>query len=403
MGYFMISRVIFAMVLICVGVVHAQDVVVVGKGSEGKLSFSVVSLQQDGSSEARAMVDMVRQDLVRSGWFSEVSSGAAIEIAGKASGGASLSLQVDAHHTATGRRYPLRSYTGKKENAALVAHRAADYLIEAITGKPGMAASRIVMVGARENGKDLYVCHPDGSGMMQITRDGKPCIAPSWSPDGNSIIYTSLFTQYADVLRIDLRSAKRTVLVNYPGMNAGAVYSTDGQSLALTLSKDGNPELYVRTLRNGALMRLTTTRLAAEASPSWSPDGRQIVYVSDKSRSPQLYTIPSQGGVSRILTLRGSENVSPDWGRSGIVFATKIQGRYGICVIDPETRREIWRYSEPGIDLENPCWAPDGRHIACVRTQRYHSQVYLLDTGGDAPLPLTTMQGEWYSPAWSAQ
>jgi TolB protein len=394
----------FVLMMLLAGVTGSgicQDVLVVGKGNDGKYTFSVAGLKTDGSAEARTMVGILRQDLVRSGWFTEVAQGGLIEVSGRAQGGATVQVSVEARQMATGKHYPTRTFTGKSDNSVLVAHRSADALVEAITGRPGIAASRIVMVGRRGTGKDLYVCHPDGSGMMQITRDAKPCIAPAWSPDGEAIVYTSLVTSYADILHIDLRSAKRSVLVDYPGMNAGAVYSPDGGALALTLSKDGNPELYVKDLRRGALTRLTTTRLAAEASPSWSPDGKEIVYVSDKSRRPQLYTVSASGGRSQVLTLRGAENVSPDWGPGGIVFATKSEGVYGICVIDPRTRREVWRYMEPGVDLENPSWAPDGRHIACVRTSRYRSQVYLLDTGGDAPLRLTSVDGDWYSPAWS--
>jgi TolB protein len=397
------SRLVVGLLLLVQGSLHAADMMVIGRGGDGKLPFSVAPVKLDGSAEARQMLQVLRQDLVRSGWFTEVGEGAAIQVGGSATGGGEVQLTLAAQHTVTGKRYPSRAFTGKRENLARVAHRSADALVEAITGKPGIASTRIVMVGNRGQGKDLYVCHPDGSDMMQITRDGKPCIAPAWSPSGDAIIYTSLLTKYADVLRIDLATAKRSVLVNYPGMNAGAVYSPDGDSLAVTLSKDGNPELYAQAVGSGTLTRLTTTRLAAEASPSWSPDGRRLVYVSDKSRRPQLYTVGRGGGRSQVLTLRGGENVSPDWGESGVVYATKAEGRYAICVIDPKTRRELWRYAEPGVDLENPCWAPDGRHIACVRTYRYHSQVYLLDTEGDAPIRLTDVQGDWYSPAWSGR
>jgi TolB protein len=397
------GRLVVVGLLFVLGSAHGRDITLVGKSGDGKLPFSLASVKVDATAESRKMVQILRQDLVRSGWFVETGEGAAIQISGKVSGGGALAMDVAARHTVNGKRYPSRTFTGKPDQAALVAHRSADALVSAITGHPGIAATRIVMVGNRGQGKDLYICHPDGSDMMQITQDRKPCLSPSWSPTADAVIYTSLLTGYSDVLRVDLGTAKRSVLVNYPGMNVGAEYAPDGRSLALTLSRDGNPELYVKDLKSGGLTRLTTTRLAAEASPSWSPDGKQIVYVSDKSRQPQLYTVARTGGRSSVLTVRRGESVSPDWGGAGIVYATKMEGRYGLCVIDPRTRREVWRYSEAGVDLENPSWAPDGRHIACVRTYRYRSQVYLLDTGGDAPLRLTDVQGDWHSPAWSSR
>jgi len=184
-------------------------------------------------------------------------------------------------------------------------------------------------------------------------------------------------------------------------VNAGAAISPDGRLMALTLSKDGNPELYIKNLGSGKLTRLTKTGTAAEASPTWSPDGKKIAFVSDSSGSPQIYIVSSRGGKARRVTHRGNENVSPDWGPDGrIAFSSKRSGRYQICVMDPERHTEEQLTSDY-VDHEQPSWAPDGRHIAYARTEGYVSDVYILDTMGDAPLRLTRLKGNWYAPAWS--
>ncbi|NIY17521.1 MAG: biopolymer transporter Tol, partial [Nitrospinaceae bacterium] len=120
------------------------------------------------------------------------------------------------------------------------------------------------------------------------------------------VYYTSLVGGFPDVYRIDLQSRKRTRVARHPGLNTGGVVSPDGRKLALILSRDGNPELYVQQLPAGRLTRLTRTTHAAEASPSWSPDGSQIVYVADTSGSPQLYILSARGGQARRVTFRGS-------------------------------------------------------------------------------------------------
>ena len=81
-------------------------------------------------------------------------------------------------------------------------------------------------------------------------------------------------------------SGSRNRLAGYPGLNTGADISPNGREIALILSKDGNPELYVKNLRSGQLTRLTSSPRAAEASPSWSPDGNRIVYVSTSRALP---------------------------------------------------------------------------------------------------------------------
>jgi TolB protein len=190
-------------------------------------------------------------------------------------------------------------------------------------------------------------------------------------------------------------------IASYGGLNANASISPDGRTMALILSKDGNPELYTKDLKTGKLRRLTRTQRGNEASPTWSPDGRQIAYVSDTGGTPQIYVIPATGGTPRRLIRMGSESVAPDWGRNGlIVFSSRIGGSYRIVIADPraKTARKLdldW------ADYEDPSWAPDGRHIVCSRTSNHRSSIYLLDTLEDPPVALIQSSTDWFSPSCS--
>jgi TolB protein len=171
--------------------------------------------------------------------------------------------------------------------------------------------------------------------------------------------------------------------------------------MVLTLSKDGNPDLYVMDLRSRNLTRLTRTQHAAEASPTWSPDGRQIAFVSDRSGSPHVYTVSVRGGRQQRITFQGRENVTPDWGPDGrLVCSSRRSGRYQVCVVDPREGSEE-QVTSDYVDHESPSWAPDARHIVYTRTEGHASDVYVLDTLGDPPIRLTTLQGDWHSPDWS--
>ena len=68
-----------------------------------------------------------------------------------------------------------------------------------------------------------------------------PSLSRGWAA---GIAYTGYQSGYADVYVIDLASGARNRIVNFPGTNSGAAFSPDGNRIALTISKDGNPELY---------------------------------------------------------------------------------------------------------------------------------------------------------------
>ena len=383
---------------------HAQGRVIgIDKEGAGRTSLTLTGLTHDDSAAARSFMGALANDLTQSGLFSVKPTGGVTVTGTAAMRGNTFELSYEVTNTATRRRYESDRAAVSPDGAKRLAHRVADRIVEAVTGEKGIAATRILLVGSRQAGKDLYVASPDGSDLQQLTRDGKPCLSPSWFPDGKQIVYTSMHRGFPDVYRIDLVGGKRSAMVKYPGINAGADISPDGKLMAVTLSKDGNPELYVKDLRTDKLTRLTTTKYAAEASPTWSPDGRKIAFVSDASGRPQVYIIDRRGGKPKRVAYVGREAVAPDWGPDGrIIYASRIQGRYQLVVWNPATGKEVQLTSDY-VDHEDPSWAPNARHVAFSRTERYQSEVYVLDTIESTQLLLTRLQGDWYSPAWSRE
>jgi TolB protein len=376
--------------------VNAQVRVV--KSADRKITIDLSGLRAATDPASQTFLKTLEKDLRLSGWFDPVRGGGEIRLNGTAisSGNATkASGQVVRLNDQT--ILLSKSYDGQSR---AIAHRMADDIVQAVTGHKGIASMRIVLVGNRTGKKELYLCDSDGGDVRQLTGEGRIAIAPNWSPDGNSIVYTSYMRNFPDICRIDLNRNQRTSLASYSGLNTGASISPDGKDLALILSKDGNPELYIKNIRSGKLTRLTNTPRAAEASPDWSPDGSQLVYASDQGGTgrPQLYTISRDGGTPRRISNRGTENVAPDWGPNGLIAcASRTGGQYVIAVIQPASGQMTYLVSD-GADYEDPSWAPDGRHIVAARSIKYQSSIYLLDTVSDRPVALLQGNGNWYSP-----
>ena len=377
---------------------HAQ--ITVSKVAGAKIGVSLANVQASASPAAALVARVLRQDLERSGHFQIVAPDrASVRVGGPvAETGGRVSFQCTALDGAN-RTLLSRAYVQTPQNAVYAAHAAADDLVAAITGKKSFFMARLALIGVQGNTKKVYVADSSMQDVRPITQNNAICLKPRWSPDNAKLVYTSYLRRFPDVYTYDLATGRIAVAAAYPGVNSGGAISPDGRFMALILSKDGNPDLYVKDLSSGALTRLTATPNAVEGSPSWAPDSSRLVYVSDSSGSPQLYVMSRTGGQPTRLTTTGSQNVAPDWGKNGLIAYQSLQGQFQIAVIDPASRQS--RVITPfDAAYEDPSWAPDGRHIAAARSVRYQSSIYLLDTEGDKPVALST-SGDWRAPAWS--
>jgi len=347
-------------------------------------------------------LQVLRQDLSRSGHFVEAGAGAAVQFSGVAqTAGGSIEAQVIGE--SGGRRVYARSVSGNVADVRALAHQVADDIVKALKGVPGFASTRLVLVGVSGKNKELYICDSDGANLQPLTRDNTLSLSPRWTPDGSRILYTSYAGGAPKLAEINLQTGQRSWLATYPGMNTGGALSPDGRTLAMVLSKDGRPEIYAQDMSSKRLTRLTRTAMSAKANPTWSPDGNRLAFVSGHDGRPHVFVIGRNGGDMTKLTFQGNENVSPDWGPSGeLVYVTRQQGRYQIAVMNP-TRGGAPRIVSRGAgDYESPSWARNGRHIVATRSVNFRKNLILIDTAenGDPEVELIRQAGNWDAGDW---
>ena len=380
--------------------------VTVRKAAGEKVGVDLSAVQASGGA-ALAVRRTLELDLSRSGWMALAAPGqGSVAVRGtvtEAGGQVIFTCQVV---DGAGRAYLNGTYAQPIPQAIYLGHQVADDIVQKVTGKPSFFLARLVLIGTQSGAKELYLADSSCQDVRQVTRDNSIALKPRWSGDNKLISYTSYLKRYPDVYTIEMASGARERVAAFPGVNSGGAISPDGRSMALILSKDGNPDLYVMDLATKRTTRLTNTPRATEGSPCWAPDGGRIAYVSDSSGAPQIYLVARAGGAPERLTLRGSQNVAPDWSQATaqapnglIAYQTLTGGKFQIAVIDPNAKQE--RVITPfDAAYEDPSWAPDGRHLAAARGVNYKYAVYLLDTMGDKPVALTT-SGDWTAPAWS--
>ena len=88
-------------------------------------------------------------------------------------------------------------------------------------------------------------------------------------------------------------------------------------------SKDGNPEIYLLNPDSGKVQKRLTRNWGIDTSAAWSPDGKQIAFVSDRHGSPQIWVMNADGSGQRRLTFKGDYNQTPDWNpKEGLIAFT---------------------------------------------------------------------------------
>lgn len=318
--------------------------------------------------------------------------------------GGELRVEVHVYDVDAGAEMLSRTVTGAKTDPRLVAHRVANVVIEAFTGKPGVFDTRISTVANFGSGKEVHLLDFDGANPTAVTRNGSINLSPSLSPDGTRVLYTSYRDNNPDLWMTDLRTMRHQKLSTDAGLHVGAEWSPDGAEIALTMSKDGDSDIYVLDA-TGKVSRRLTREWGIDVSPSWSPDGAWIAFCSSRNGNPQIFVMDRTGAQVRQLTHLGGHNVSPSFSPDGrrIVFAARDEGRFDIFVINVDGSG-LRRLTQNGADDEDPTWSPDGNHVVFSSTRDGRGrQLYIMTSDGRGQQRLTDGNGSFSNPSWGGR
>jgi TolB protein len=397
----------------------------IGAAHGGRPRLEIRSFTAEGSSaELAAMTallgDVLRADLAYEDVFDLVPApGGGAVAAGPADGvltglarleDGTLELELRIRDAAGGRLAFAREYASRAAVARLVAHVAADEILERQGGVRGVARSRLAFVsdrvgvfheptGSPRHVKEIFVSDYDGGRDERVTVDGDLDLTPAWSPDGRLLAYTSYRLGYQDIFVTDLATRRQWPTIVGRGRNWLPAWSPDGKQIAFSSSRDGNEANYVMNADRTGLRRLTTG-WAIDTSPAWSPDGRRIAFTSNRTGSPQIWVMDADGANPQPLT---SEKYCdrPSWSPGPvdeIVYVSQTHTGFDIKVIDTATRRS--RQLTFGSVNESPAFSPNGRHIAFTSTRSGSQQIWTMTRMG-TDLRQVTRTGNNSMPAWS--
>ncbi|MGH8283961.1 MAG: Tol-Pal system beta propeller repeat protein TolB [Gammaproteobacteria bacterium] len=390
---------------------HAALEITITRGVNTAVPVAIVPFawQVQGPAPGTDVAAVIGADLTRSGRFKTIPAKSMLEKPTEASainftnwrvlavndlvigrikpaGSGNYQVEFQLFNVYTGQQLLGLSVLTSPQGLRWTAHKISDLIYQKLTGQRGAFATRIAYVevsgkGGKDSHYSLAVADSDGANPQTVFESNEPIMSPDWSPDGKYLAYVSFEKQRAAIYLQNIYTGRRELLSERPGLNSAPAFSPDGRSLALVLSSSpGNPDIYIMDLATHTLRRITTSD-AIDTEPTWSPNGHNLYFTSDRGGSPQIYKASLSGGSPQRITFDGNYNARARISPNGQTLAMvhRESGQLHISVMNLNTGA-LLTLTNGDLD-KSPSFAPNGSMI--IYEANYHGRGVLAEVSVD--------------------
>ena len=334
--------------------------------------------------------------------------------------GGQVTVEGTLYDAATEEKMTMVRDTFSANNLREKGHQLTDRIFKAIKKTDSIFNSKIIFVSDRNTTrskqvKELYMMDFDGRNPIQLTRHQGTVISPALSFDGKKVLYSLIKNNRSknrnvNLYVMDLETRNSRVVSSRKGINSGAVFMPDGEHIALTMSHEGNAEIYALSLNTGKTRRITR-HFAPDVDPSFNSEGTRMVFLSGRSGSkkPMIYIADPRAEEKDVKRrgFVGDYNATPRFSPDGleVAFASWMDGKFDIFRIDQDGRN-LYRLTKDFGSNEDPTYSNDGQFIA-FSSQRVLSQskavqnIYIMTREGEILGQVTENFGNCSTPRWS--
>jgi len=227
---------------------------------------------------------------------------------------------------------------------------------------------------------------------------------PLWFPDGKSI----LFSRANDLWTVAVGSTDAKPLTQGPEDERAPTIAPDGRTIAFYSTRSGSQDVWLVPAAGGAPRKLTNGANAADDfrfAGAWSPDGREIAYVSNKADywHDDVWLVDVQSGAARQISRGLMASSTPAWSPDGksIALLGTAKNEYWyedlayIYLLDPRAKTEqpikMQVYGTDWLHSQPVWWSKDGRQIYFVYLERGDFNLWTVPAAGGVATRVTNM------------
>ena len=256
---------------------------------------------------------------------------------------------------------------------------------------------RIAFQSDRDGNWEIYLMDADGAQEVRITQNNAQDEMPVFSRENNILVFTSTrddsihqarLDKKRDIYMMNLETGSVDNLSRHEADDWYPSLSENGNDLAFSSERDDQrdvpfheklSELYIQNLKDSEVLRLTQNE-SDDGSPSFSADGKWIVFTSNRNGSYQVFRISPKGQLAEQITDLKANCGSPHYSHDGkkIAFFADQKGNYDIYQMDSNGENMVQLTNEPSQD-SYPSFSTDKRKIIFHSNQTGKYQIYWID------------------------
>jgi Tol biopolymer transport system component len=176
-----------------------------------------------------------------------------------------------------------------------------------------------------------------------------------------------------DIYVIDLATGATRRITSDPALDWAPSWSPDGRWIGFTSRRSGADELYVIDASSGAGERAITSGPGAAVRLQWSPDGRRVAFGSSRTGNADIFVADPDGTNAMAITTSPADDWDPAWSPDGgrIAFLSyRDNGVASLYVMDADGRNLIRLSTDAYRESGGFTWSPDGRSIVHAAAPR---------------------------------